>query len=82
MVCIVRIAVSLLPLLGAANAFAPRKPYGPETLDKAMKCAGKLYFGTATDQNTLSNPKVEAIVKKEFGAVTPENSMKWESTER
>lgn len=43
---------------------------------------GRKFVGTCTDQNTLSDPKYEAIVKAEYGQVTPENSMKWESTER
>lgn len=43
---------------------------------------GRKFAGVCTDKNTLSDPKYEAIVKAEYGQVTPENSMKWESTER
>ncbi|RPA97700.1 hypothetical protein L873DRAFT_1828918 [Choiromyces venosus 120613-1] len=50
---------------------------GPDT---ATKARGRVYFGTATDRDTLSDPEYEAIVKSEYGQVTPENSMKWEST--
>jgi len=50
-------------------------------LDAKIKAKGKLYFGTAVDQNTLSVSQIDSIVKAEFGVVTPENSMKWDSTE-
>jgi len=60
-------------------ALAPSVVFG--SLDSQIKQHGKKYFGTATDPNTLSNPQVNAIIKEEFGAVTPENSMKWESLE-
>lgn len=51
------------------------------SLDAKTKAKGKDYFGTCTDRNTLSDPAYEAIVIAEYGQVTPENSMKWESTE-
>lgn len=51
------------------------------SLDAKIKAKGRDYFGTCTDRNTLSDPAYEAIVISEYGQVTPENSMKWESTE-
>lgn len=51
------------------------------SLDAKIKAKGRDYFGTCTDRNTLSDPAYEAIVIAEYGQVTPENSMKWESTE-
>ncbi|KIO33685.1 glycoside hydrolase family 10 protein [Tulasnella calospora MUT 4182] len=39
------------------------------------------YFGTAADQGTLSVSQVSNIVRANFGQLTPENSMKWDSTE-
>lgn len=51
------------------------------SLDAKIKVKGRDYFGTCTDRNTLSDPAYEAIVIAEYGQVTPENSMKWESTE-
>lgn len=54
---------------------------GGTSLDAKIKAKGRDYFGTCTDKNTLSDPAYEAIVIAEYGQVTPENSMKWESTE-
>ncbi|KAK0211576.1 putative xylanase, partial [Armillaria fumosa] len=42
---------------------------------------GKLFWGAAADQNTITISANEAILESEFGAVTPENSMKWDATE-
>jgi endo-1,4-beta-xylanase len=52
------------------------------SIDKLMKQKGKLYFGTCTDQGRLGAGKNAAIIDANFGQVTPENSMKWESIER
>ena len=47
------------------------------SLDAAMKAKGKLYWGTATDQNRLTAGSNAKIIQANFGQVTPENSMKW-----
>ncbi|KAI5780416.1 glycosyl hydrolase family 10 protein [Geopyxis carbonaria] len=53
-----------------------------QTLDAAMTgTAGRKYFGTAADPGVLSDAAVAAVAASEFGAVTPENSMKWDATE-
>lgn len=52
------------------------------TLDAKMKSNGREYFGTCADRNTLSDASYEAIVIAEYGQVTPENSMKWDATEK
>lgn len=51
----------------------------PTTLDAAFKAAGKEYVGTAL--TIRDDPEEEEIIKTEFGSITPENAMKWESTE-
>lgn len=57
-------------------------PGTPGGLQALMRAKGKQYFGVAVDQNTLSISQISSIVNTEFGSVTPENSMKWDSTER
>jgi endo-1,4-beta-xylanase len=43
------------------------------------KAAGKLYFGSATDNPELTDSAYVALLSntKEFGQLTPGNSMKW-----
>ncbi|OBZ65534.1 Endo-1,4-beta-xylanase A [Grifola frondosa] len=52
-------------------------------LNTAAKAAHKLYFGTATDNPELNDTAYVSILKqyKEFGQLTPANSMKWYATE-
>ncbi|KAK0435358.1 glycoside hydrolase family 10 protein [Armillaria borealis] len=50
-------------------------------LNTKFTAKGKLFWGAAADQNTVTISANEAILKSEFGAVTPENSMKWDTTE-
>jgi hypothetical protein len=59
---------------------APSAVFG--LLDPKIKAKGKKYFGTATDPNTFGDSTVKTIITSDFGAVTPENSMKWDATER
>ncbi|PKS05627.1 hypothetical protein jhhlp_008146 [Lomentospora prolificans] len=49
------------------------------SLDQLWRNKGKVYFGVATDQRLLQTGKNAAIIKANFGQVTPENSMKWDA---
>lgn len=51
------------------------------SLNDEFVAQGKLYWGTCADSGTLSETANAAIIKSNFGQLTPENSMKWDSTE-
>lgn len=74
----------LLAPLAAIAAPAPEqlgRRQASDSIDALMKAKGKLYYGTCTDQNRLSTGKSAAVIQADFGQVTPENSMKWDTTE-
>lgn len=52
------------------------------SLHAKFVAAGKKYVGVAADSGTLSDTTNAGIVKADFGQVTPENSMKWDATEK
>lgn len=58
-------------------------PGANANLNQLMKAAGKLYFGSATDNGELSDSAYTAILSNvnEFGQVTPGNTQKWQYTE-
>ncbi|KIK59612.1 glycoside hydrolase family 10 protein [Collybiopsis luxurians FD-317 M1] len=60
----------------------PPAPTGTNS-NALARAAGKLYFGTATDNNELSDSAYVAILSDNtyFGQLTPANSMKWDATE-
>lgn len=75
--------MKLLAFLLAAGALAmpflelePRQAIA--SADRLMKEKGKLYFGTCSDRNLLSNTQNSNVIKAAFGQLTPENSMKWD----
>ena len=51
------------------------------SINNAFVAKGKKYIGVAADANTLNDATNAAIIKANFGQVTPENSMKWDATE-
>ncbi|KAL1641101.1 Endo-1,4-beta-xylanase F3 [Diplodia intermedia] len=51
------------------------------SINDAFVAAGKKYFGTCTDQGLLTSGQNAAIIAADFGQVTPENSMKWDTIE-
>ncbi|ERT00945.1 hypothetical protein HMPREF1624_02179 [Sporothrix schenckii ATCC 58251] len=72
----------LAPLAAMAAPAADVSPrQATQSIDALMKAKGKLYFGTCSDQGRLTSGKNAAIIEANFGQLTPENSMKWESTE-
>ncbi|KAI1310838.1 family 10 glycosyl hydrolase [Xylaria venustula] len=58
-------------------------PGASAQLNKLAKAAGKLYFGSATDNSELTNTAYTAILDDidEFGQITPGNAQKWEYIE-
>ncbi|KAF9052432.1 beta-1,4-endoxylanase [Hymenopellis radicata] len=66
-----------------ATATLPGASSTATALHNAAVAAGKLYFGSATDNGELSDTAYKAILSdnKMFGQITPGNSMKWDATE-
>jgi endo-1,4-beta-xylanase len=54
---------------------------GSKSINQLFVAKGKRYFGVATDQGRLTTGSNAAIIQADFGQVTPENSMKWDTTE-
>ena len=83
--------LSLVTLLSAtalvsAAPFAEPEPIlderqAAQSINDAMIAKGKKYFGTCSDPGRFNTGQNGAIIKANFGQITPENSMKWDATE-
>lgn len=51
------------------------------SLNALFVAKGKKYYGNIADPGTLSQGSTQDILKSDFGQITPENSMKWDSIE-
>lgn len=74
-------ALILLPQLALAMPAALHARQAAESIHDAFVAAGKQFLGTATDQGLLQRGTNAAIIQANFGQVTAENSMKWQSLE-
>jgi len=81
-----RLAVSVTGLsVGVAVAatvlaVSPAADAAGSTLGAAAAQSGR-YFGTAVAAGRLSNSTYSTILDREFNMITPENEMKWDTTE-
>ncbi|KFY47019.1 hypothetical protein V495_02122 [Pseudogymnoascus sp. VKM F-4514 (FW-929)] len=70
-----------IALLAATLASATPVKRELASIDKLFKAKGKLYFGSITDPVDIANTQDANTIIADFGAVSPENSMKWDATE-
>ncbi|KAH6879413.1 glycoside hydrolase superfamily [Thelonectria olida] len=60
---------------------APTARQSSASVNQLFQKKGKLYYGNIADAALLNNAQDAAVLKADFGALTPENSMKWDATE-
>jgi len=68
--------------LAAPAAELDERQTTTKSVDALIKAKGKLYFGTCADAGTLGRAANADVIKANFGQLTPENSMKWDATEK
>lgn len=78
----VRYASLALLLTPLVTGRALNKRQADVSLDEKFTSHGKEYFGVCSDQGRLTSGTNADIIIADFGQVTPENSMKWDATER
>ncbi|NUP39312.1 MAG: 1,4-beta-xylanase, partial [Streptomyces sp.] len=64
----------------AAMAASPAASAAGSTLGAAASGSGR-YFGTAVAAGKLGDATYAGILDREFTMITPENEMKWDTTE-
>ncbi|WP_239134328.1 endo-1,4-beta-xylanase [Rugosimonospora africana] len=72
-------AVAILAVAAAA-LLMPSPAQAASTLGAQAAVTGR-YFGTAVAANKLSDTTYSTILDREFNMITPENEMKWQTTE-
>ena len=77
------LSAAALPASPTVEAALPTSTANVAGLHALAKAAGKLYFGTATDNPELTDQPYVAILNdaQMFGQITAANSMKWDATE-
>ncbi|KAJ9629500.1 Endo-1,4-beta-xylanase F3 [Taxawa tesnikishii (nom. ined.)] len=65
----------------ATSTLAANSTQRSDSINAVFVAKGKKYVGVATDENRLTAGSNAEIIVSDFGAVTPENSMKWDVTE-
>ncbi|MFG1811625.1 endo-1,4-beta-xylanase, partial [Streptomyces sp. NPDC049040] len=79
MATITGIAVSAAMAVVGMGTFATHAA-AAGSLGSAAAQTGR-YFGTAVAAGRLSNSTYSTILDREFNMITPENEMKWDTTE-
>ena len=70
------------PTTAVPTTAVPAPTGSAKGLDALFKAKGKKYFGTCSDSALLGVSQNDAIIKSDFGQLTPENSMKWDALQR
>ncbi|MGW2377812.1 non-reducing end alpha-L-arabinofuranosidase family hydrolase, partial [Kitasatospora sp. NPDC001683] len=75
-------AAAVLAAVGAAVPLVAQAAHTPKarTLAGAATGSGR-YFGTAVSSGRLGDSGYSTILDREFNMITPENEMKWDTTE-
>ena len=73
------IGAAVLAVVGAVSLL-PSTAQAASTLGAQAAASGR-YFGTAVAAGKLGDSTYSTILDREFNMITPENEMKWDTTE-